>query len=409
MNKRLHKGKLIQVTLAGTLTLAIVMGIGRFSYTPIFPLMQKAFPFSDAHAGFLASSNYLGYLLGALFAGVIRWGEKKIYYLKVYLVLNIASTIAMAISTQFVLWLLFRFLSGITSGLVFVLVSSILLDFLTQQKQSSWSGYFFSGTGWGIALTGVLVPILAAHYTWAGAWMGLGIISIILAVYIFNVIKQKTISPCNEQGKIQDNTRLAYKPDTGQGHHKKVLFWLILAYGCEGLGYIITGTFLVAMVEKTSVFEHASMISWTLVGLAAIPSCLLWAKLGERWGKLMALMLAYVVQAVGISLPILSGHVAAISLGALLFGGTFMGITTLAVSLARQLFPQESNRPIGYLTAAYGVGQIVGPALAGIFISLTGNYLFAVLFAVLILLSGLVFLGLAWTSHNQKVGKSATL
>ena len=412
---------MFHIVLAGCLTLAIAMGIGRFAYTPIFPLMQAVLPFSDAYAGFLASSNYLGYLLGAILAGIIQWGNRKVYYLKIHLVLNIASTLAMGFSTQFSLWMVFRFISGVSSGLIFVLASSILLDFLTKHGRASWSGYFFSGTGLGIALTGVLVPILATYYTWTEAWLGLGIVSTLMCFYIFKVVREDTFAlfmeaplktgslTAEESKQKQSIQHEVSESDIDTSRNKRMLNWLILAYGCEGVGYIITGTFMVAMVSETVAFTHASSISWTLVGLAAIPSCVLWAQLGARWGNFIAIKVAYVVQAVGIILPILSTNVAVIFIGAILFGGTFMGIATLVLSIARELFPKESSRPIGYLTAAYGVGQIIGPIVAGILVSMTGNYVSAVIFAVLILLIGLAFLSIAWFIYSQKVRKSATL
>lgn len=389
----------MRVVVAGALTLAVAMGIGRFAYTPIFPLMQSVLLFSESHAGYLASVNYLGYLIGALLGGVINWKNRKVYYLKIHLLINIISTIAMATTTHFSLWMLFRLVSGVTSGLVFVLISSILLDYLAKNKLSSWSGFFYGGVGIGIVLTGILVPIFHYYFNWQGAWIGLGAIAFAFSIWIFKWVREEETAP----------TKQVHHSTTTGSQSKSVLAWLILAYGCEGLGYIITGTFLVAMIEQATAMKHVSSVSWMLVGLAAIPSCMIWALLGKRWGRLLTLKVAYVVQALGIILPVFSANMYVTFLGAVLFGGTFMGITTLAVSVARQLLPNESSKAIGYLTVAYGIGQIIGPSIAGVLVSKIGNYLVALVFASSILLLGIVFLIAAQFEHGRKAGKSVTL
>lgn len=373
----------VYVVLAGALTLTVAMGIGRFAYTPIFPLMQAATFFSEAYAGYLASINYLGYLLGAFFGGLINWKDRKAVYLKLYLLVNILSTMLMAVSSQMGIWMFLRFVSGLTSGLCFVLVSSIVLDYLAKNQRLPWSGFFYSGVGFGIVLTGLLVPVFAHFFSWQGAWLGVGLLALLFSLYIFRWVEVAADGTSFQQLK---------SGRTKDIHHGSILIWLILAYGCEGLGYIITGTFLVAMVEQAVGLPHVSAFSWVLVGLAAFPSCLLWAKLGERWGNLFTLKITYIVQAVGITLPVLTSNAYVTFVGAILFGGTFMGITILTLSVARELFPQQSSKVIGYLTAVYGIGQIIGPAVAGVMVARTGDYTLAILFATAVLFIGIGFL-----------------
>src|ERR1700736_4238794 len=96
--------------LIGLLALASAMGIGRFSLTPILPLMQQDTGLTLDAGGWLATGNYLGYLVGALFcialtprpAPAIRWG----------LICVGLFTLAMGLSDRQPLWLLAPFPGG---------------------------------------------------------------------------------------------------------------------------------------------------------------------------------------------------------------------------------------------------------------------------------------------------------
>ncbi|WP_236841333.1 YbfB/YjiJ family MFS transporter [Brevibacillus formosus] len=136
--------------ISGFVMLIIAMGISRFSYTSILPLMESQAHLSVSEAGYLAASNNLGYLIAAFGAGFITWGAKRAYHLRIQLALCIGSTGLMGITTSFLWWMILRFLSGISSGLIFVLSSSLILDALISAKREKWAGIFYGGVGAGI-------------------------------------------------------------------------------------------------------------------------------------------------------------------------------------------------------------------------------------------------------------------
>lgn len=110
--------------IAGFVMLIIAMGIGRFSYTSILPLMQSQAQLSATQSGYLAGSNNLGYLIAAFSAGFITWGNRRSVHLRIQLALCIITTGFMGIMTSYFWWVIFRFLAGISSGFIFVLSSS---------------------------------------------------------------------------------------------------------------------------------------------------------------------------------------------------------------------------------------------------------------------------------------------
>ncbi len=112
---------------------------------------------------------------------------------------------------------------------------------------------------------------------------------------------------------------------------------------------------------------------WAVFGLGAVPSCFLWHRLHERWGTGRSLMLNLLVQAVGVALPATHTPVAYI-LSALLVGGTFMGTVTIAMPAARRVASKVRFNMLAVMTAAYGVGQIIGPLIASWLYAKTGSF-----------------------------------
>lgn len=387
MRHKMHIKNPIIPLVGGIISLMVAMGIGRFAYTPILPIMQSHVHFSEAMAGYLASYNYLGYLLGALSASMLTWRKGKSFYVKVYLLINILTTILMGTTENFMYWSGLRFISGFSSGVVFVFVASIVLDSLEQRGRTMWSGFFYSGVGIGIFLTGLIVPILNDFWGWEWTWVGLGFIAMFIG--IFPVVLMREVP------SLARTDQLATRIDDSTGK-KGLLIGLIASYGCEGMGYIVSGTFLVAMVEGIPGLGTLSALSWAFVGVAAAPSCWIWAVIAKKYSNIVALYAAYVAQMIGVILPVIFPSTIGVLTGALLFGATFMGITMLTISEARNIFPQQSSKIIGYLTVAYGIGQIMGPIIAGVLTTRTGSYNGALLFASITLLSGMLFLSAAY-------------
>jgi len=363
MNRH-HAGVLI----GGILFLVIAMGISRFAFTPILPFMRHDVGFSLEVAGLLASSNYIGYFIGALWAGFIYRKKKTVLLLNV--IVNVFSIMLMGTVHIFSIWLVLRLIAGITSGFIFVLTSSIIMDYLAMHFLTRWSGYLFSGIGLGIAISGLLVPYFEKLYAWEGAWLGLGLLSVLFVCITFMLWR-----------KLQINDIKKFKQKSEQSIFKGFMIWLIIAYGFEGLGYIVTGTFLVDIIHNIPSLQAYSSYSWVMVGVAAIPSAPVWIMLISKYSPIKILSIAYTLQIFGILLPVVSQTVWGVLLSSALFGLTFVGIVTLTTSYARQLFPMQSGSVVSILTTSYAIGQIIGPIIAGKLAAHYNSYKAALIFA----------------------------
>ncbi len=338
---------------AGILALAAAMGIGRFAYTPILPAMLAAGGLDTAQAGLLASANYAGYLAGALLAAFAVPPAARVHAVRVCAVGVVATTALMAVASGLAAWSVVRFVAGIASAGVFVLASDLVLDDLRRQGRASSSGWLFTGIGLGIATSGVVVGATGDAVGWRGDWALLALLAAAAFLPSWRWLPR---------GDADAITTEATPPVASA--RRSAFGLLFAAYFLEGAGYIVTGTFLVAIVERMPGLAGLGAGVWIVVGLAVIPSTVLWTALAGRIGYASALAAAYALQACGIILPLAGGAAAALA-SAILFGGTFAGISGLTVTLAGHLAPRRSAGLIGLLTAVFGVGQVIGPLLAG--------------------------------------------
>lgn len=341
--------------LAGILALAAAMGIGRFAYTPILPAMLEAGGLGPAEAGLLASANYAGYLAGALAAALAVPPGARVRAVRVAAITVVATTALMAVTTGLAAWSVVRFVAGLGSAGVFVLASGLVLDDLRTQGRTSSSGWLFTGVGLGIAASGIVVGATGSAVGWRGDWLLLALLAGVAFAPTWGWLPAS-------KATASTTDAASWVPATGRS---PALWLLFAAYFLEGVGYIVTGTFLVAIVERMPGLGGLGANVWVVVGLAVIPSSIFWTGVAGRVGYARTLAVAYALQAAGIVLPLVGGVGAAVA-AAMLFGGTFAGITALTLALAGHLAPGRSAGLIGLLTAAFGIGQVIGPLVAGI-------------------------------------------
>jgi hypothetical protein len=323
--------------------MAAGMGVGRFVYTPILPLMTAGAGLSPQWGAAIATANYAGYLAGAL-AGVAAPAllrSRAVY--RSSLIVVVASLALMPALTGDAGWAALRFAAGCASALVFMVAASALLTGL-RDRGAHLVGHGFGGVGAGIAASGVLVLVLR-HGAWQDSWWSAAVLGAVLSAAAW---------PLRPPAAGDGGT------DRGAGPGGRRWFTaLLVAYTLEGVGYIIAGTFLVAAIDQTASTTLGSS-AWIIVGVAAVPSAALWAGLSRIWSRPTLLAVALGAQAAGIALPALAGGTAAALASAVLFGATFLGVATVALATGAHL---GTPRAVAILTTGYSAGQIAGPVL----------------------------------------------
>ncbi len=349
--------------LAGLLSLAVGIGIGRFAYTPILPYMSAGLELTKSEAGLIASANYLGYLLGALGAAWRAVPGDPRFWLLGALAVSGLSTGAMAFTTSLGAFLLLRFVGGAAGALVMVLASSLVMDRLATAGRDGWAAVMYAGVGSGIAISSLAVPAAATgDGDWQSPWFFCGALCVALSVPVA-LLLPRTQAPTQAAPRARAVTR--------SGSFLR----LIVAYGLVGFGYVITATFVADMVRADPVLQPAEHLVWLCVGLTAAPSVALWGWAGRRWGNEHAFAVGCLIEAVGVALSVLGGGIWLILLAAGLLGGTFVGLTAIGLIEARHRSAGDPRRNLALMTAAWGLGQMVGPTLAGVLFDALGGYM----------------------------------
>lgn len=365
------------IALAGLVALAVAMGLGRFAFTPLLPMMLNDGVVDLPTASWLASANYFGYMLGAILCTLQPWLWARFKWLPhlAYSSLVRAGLIATGVLTLAMgwhfpaAWPLLRFAAGVTSAVVFVFTSGWCLSQLAKRGVPAMGGIIYVGPGAGILVSGLFATgMVAWHWTAAKGWMIFGVLAFALTASVWRVLRG------GDERLIALAPRAAARPgDAPQHHGNAEMTLLTLAYGLAGFGYIITATFLPVIARAALPGSAWLDMFWPIFGLGVMIGALLATRLPP--GKDFRLLLAgcYFLQALGIGASLWSPSLAGFALGSLMLGIPFTAITFFAMQEVRRLKPATAASFMGLLTATYGVGQILGPPLVAVLLRRTPN------------------------------------
>ena len=363
----------LRVTLVGLAALALAMGIGRFAFTPLLPMMRADGLVDIVEGGWLASVHFLGYWLGAVTAARLPLAPRTA--LQVSLAAIGVGTLGMGLTDSFTLWLLLRWLTGLCSAWTLVLVSNHVIKHLAEAGRPAGQGWVFSGVGAGICLAGLACLLFMVQgIDSALSWQIVGGVTLIAVGAVALALGPEL--PATRSG-VQ-----------GRGSERVPLAWrTVLAYGAMGLGYIIPATYLPVMAREIVSDPLVFGWSWPIFGAAAFVSTLLAARLYARYSNRQIWAVSQIVMAVGILLPVLHPNILTITAAGLSVGGTFMIVTMAGMKEAHRIAPpQDVARHIAVLTAAFATGQILGPLFASAVHATTQSFALALVATSLLLI-----------------------
>ena len=373
-------GQRLRVLFAGICALILTVGLARFAYTPMLPIMHREAGLTDLSAGWLATFNYAGYITGALVAAAVGNLRQKFVMYRIGLVLAVVTTAALGFTDNTAVWAVLRFVSGLSSTAGLLLASGLALNWLIRHGHRPELGLHFTGLGLGIVVSGLAVGAMMDRLDWAQQWVGLGLLGLVFFVPAWLWLP----SPAAPGPLGGAGAKTAVVPPP-----RRWMALFIAVYFCAGFGYVISATFIVAILDKLPALADKGGWVWVIVGLAAAPSSFVWDRLARSMGDLQALLLAFGLQTVSIILPAMTLNLPLNLLSAVLYGGTFVGIVSLTLTLIGRSFPDNPAKAMARLTLSYGVAQIVAPAMAGSIAAQTGSYRGALVITAVVMLAGM--------------------
>ncbi|HVE06288.1 MAG TPA: YbfB/YjiJ family MFS transporter [Paraburkholderia sp.] len=347
---------------AGALILAIGMGFGRFSFTAMYPLMVRDALIDVGTGSLAASANYAGYLLGAILAARFRH-EHAARLAGLSMIATTVLLAALSFHEAPSLIVAIRFVAGAVSAISFVAASVWLFHVIGDHHGAP---VLYAGVGIGIVASAELVAIGASSsFNSLALWALLAAVSLLLSVAAWQRVRD-----AREHADADDHAQAAA---AGTAQNVLGAYRLVTIYGLSGFGYIVTATYLPLLV-KQALPQLNPVHIWAVFGLGAVPSCFLWHWLHHKLGTRLSLAVNLLVQAVGVVLPALDASALTFVASALLVGGTFVGTVTIAMPAARRVARTVRFNIMATMTAAYGVGQIVGPLVSGALFARTHSF-----------------------------------
>lgn len=367
--------------LAGICSIIVTVGVARFSYSLLIPIMQNGAGLTELGSGWLATSNFMGYMFGVFIAANMHNLNHKYNLHRIYLILSVITSAAMVLTSNVYVWALLRFIAGTCGAGGFIIASGLILKWLVNNNHRAELGIHFAGAGISIVATSLLVEhMLAIASNWQQQWVALAVMAAVIAIPAWLWMPHPS---AQQQIKVT-------KKDNPPTKTFKLL--IMLAYFCAGYGYAVSSTFIVDIVERVDSLKGQGSFAFLLLGIAAIPAALIWDRIARRTGFIKALIAAYTLQAIGIVLPTLSNTLPVIIISVLLFGGTFIVCVSLVLTMAGNFYPSNPARFMGTMTLAYGAAQIIAPIPSGYLLTYFGNYNMALYLSAFIVMIGTLFL-----------------
>jgi predicted MFS family arabinose efflux permease len=337
---------------------AVALGLARFAYALLLPLMRADLGWSFAIAGTMNTANAAGYLVGALVAAPSgkRLGDKPVF--AVGMLLTALAVGASGLTANFSALLALRLVAGFTGALAFVsgagLTSAAAVG-ASKSRVSTLLGLYFAGAGIGVTASALVVPPLLGAVGWRGGWLLSGALALGATVFGGLVLRRSPEPSYASAGTASG------------GWSPRFIACKLLAYGLFGAGYIAYATFIIAYLRSDEGFSGDEITRfWSILGLASVAAAFAWGPILGRLkgGRGTAATLG--VAMVGAAVPLLWDGPAGAYLSAILFGGSFLAVPAAATSFARRAAkPHAWTAAIAALTVAFGLGQCIGPLLSG--------------------------------------------
>lgn len=378
MKTILNKKSNANIIVAGIFALIIGMGVARFAFTSLLPSMLEN-RVDISFAGLLASINYFGYLLGAIFAIFIKKISLKVKFFRIGLFISFFSTIALGLQTNDFVWIMSRFIAGFGSAMLMVVGSSLVMSRLNFEDKTKAMGIHFSGIGFSIVVSDILSRTVLNYSSWENAWIALSILSIVLGAYSFYILDEQE----NKNFlKIKSNS---FKIDS-------FVVVLIFTYFTVGIGFVVQGTFLPDIINSIEGLKGIGSNSWLLVGVAGIPSCIIWMRLASFYGSVNIILVCMILLIVSILIPTITSSLFFNLISAFLYGATFIALVGLFLNLGGKIASSNPVFLMGALTSSYGIGQITAPLYSIALIKKYNNYDTTLYLTAFIMLLGVIVL-----------------
>jgi len=380
------------IVFAGMLTVFAALGLGRFALGMLLPSMGEGLNLDYSDMGFISTGNFVGYLAAVILSARVarRFGASRV--ITAGLLTVALSMILVSRAGSFWQALVFYFLTGLGSGAANVPMMGLVAHWFRASHRGRAAGFMVIGSGFAIMFSGTLIPFLNESLGaegWRLAWLVLGLVSLAITFIGLALLRDSPadigLDPIGRD-RPRARTNAVSQPGRSAGG---TIVHLGSIYFLFGFTYVIYATFIVTtLVQERGLSEAIAGNFWFWVGFLSLSSGPVFGTLSDHLGRKAALVLVFTLQGMAFGLVAFELSVEFLYLSIFLFGICAWSIPSImAAAVGDTMGPERAVAAFGTITFFFGVGQIAGPALAGVLAESSGSfsdsYLMAAMLAVL--------------------------
>jgi MFS family permease len=385
------------IAFTGTLVLMLTQGFGRMSYSVILPSMKDGLVLTYTQVGLIGTANFVGYLSLAVVGGflAVRFGTRRTIFVSL-LAMGVGLFLT-GLSRSFTSAFLVRLMTGMGNGAAVVPMMALTASWFAARKRGLAAGILTMGTGFGLSIVGVALPYVMATFNpdgWRYAWFLLGIVVFIFSFLCYALLRdnpaEKGISMYGGEEEQKSRKAFSFFSAWGDVVRESEIWKLGIVYFMFGFSYIIYITFFVAYLTNEGALtpQKAGQI-FAILGLCSIVSGAAWGWISDVLGRRLGSLLAYLTIALSFLIIALWRSTTGFYVSSIVFGlslSSIPAIMTAAVgdSVGGRLAPAA----LGFITLIFGIGQSLGPAVAGWIKDATGTFTGAFILSAVVSLMG---------------------
>ncbi len=395
------------VAAMGTLVVFGSLGLARFGYTALLPAMQAALAMDNTQAGMLATANLVGYLLLSAGGGALasRYGPRLV--ILIGLLVAAAGMLLTGLAHSVPQAALWRAVTGIGSGASNVPVMGLLAAWATSRRRGIVTGIGVSGSSLALIVIGLLVPQLltaGGAEGWRLCWFGFGGITLLLALAAWLVLRNRPaeigLMPLGSMPGNPQPLPQCHALEWRRVYRSPTVWHLGLVYAAFGFSYIIYMTFFVKRLVAGGLSAADAGRLFMAMGACSLLSGVLWGLASDRIGRRAALILISLTHTVAFALFAVHRSPMAFTVSAVLFGLSAWSIPAIMAAACGDLLgPALAPTALGFVTLFFGVGQALGPSVAGAIADAAHSFTPAFCIAAAVALLGALGAGLLHRPH----------
>lgn len=369
------------ISLTGAAVLFACLGLGRFSLGMLLPPMGVSLNLNYSQMGLISTGNFIGYMISVMLAGIIAGIMGARWTITIGLIIVGISMICISRSTNFQGVLALYLTTGIGTGLANVPLMGLVSHWFSRNTRGRAAGLMVSGNGIGIVFTGFFIPwvsLSSGGEGWRMGWLTIGVISLIISViaafFLRNYPKEKGLVPMGQKSHVPLIERS--KPQKKLKENYRTMIHLGAIYLLFGATYVVYATFIVtAMVNERHFGEETAGKFWAVVGGLSIFSGPLFGWLSDKLGREIGMIIVFILFTISYALAAANLSNPFLYASIIIFGIVVWSIPTImSAAVGDYMGPEQAVKAFGFITLFFGVGQIIGPALAGYMADISGNF-----------------------------------